>query len=172
VTHVAARVRAARLEDDEAMDRPATRPDRTLVAILAIIAILVISSLVVVLTRREAAVLDPSTPAGTVQAYAAAVIDGDRRAAATYLTHDARDRCDPMMPRPSGTLRVRLLTTDERADSARVRVLVVQSSGGGPLGSSDYDTEDAFDLVKVAGQWKVDTAPWQLSVCPEKGSTP
>ncbi|HEX2704269.1 MAG TPA: hypothetical protein VHM65_00790, partial [Candidatus Lustribacter sp.] len=87
------------------------------------------------------------------------------------LTH-APDRCDPMIPRPSGTLRVRLLTTDERADSARVRVLVVQSSGGGPLGSSDYDTEDAFDLVKVAGQWKVDTAPWQLSVCPEKGSTP
>ena len=49
-------------------------PDRTLLAIMAAIAVIVIIALAVVFTRGEPAPLAESTPAGVTQRYAAAVI--------------------------------------------------------------------------------------------------
>lgn len=142
------------------------RPDRTLFAILAAIAVLVVVALIVVFTRGEPAPLDEATPAGAVQRYAAAVIAGDEAAAAAYLTDAAKSRCSSDTPR-TGTenLRVTLVSTTERPESADVRVLMTVSEGGGPFGSAEYQMEDSFDLVKSGGKWLIDRAPWQLSVC-------
>lgn len=142
------------------------KPDRTLLAILAAIAALVILALAVVLTRGEPAPLDESTPAGVVQRYSSAVIDGDETAAAAYLSDAARNKCSNVERPSADNLRVTLVSTTERADSADVKVLITVSEGGGPFGSAEYQVEDVFDLVRMGDHWLIGNAPWQLTVCP------
>ncbi|HSL36595.1 MAG TPA: hypothetical protein VK883_07195 [Arthrobacter sp.] len=142
------------------------RPDRTLLAILAAIAVIVVVALIVVFTRGEPTPVDEATPAGVVQRYSAAVIAGDEAAAAAYLTDDAKNRCSTNMERmPGDNLRVTLVSTTERPASADVKVLITVSEGGGPFGSAEYQIEDDFDLVKTGDKWLIDRAPWQLTVC-------
>lgn len=142
------------------------RPDRTLLAILSAIAVIVVVALIVVFTRGEPAPLDEATPAGVVQRYSAAVIAGDETAAAAYLTDAAKNRCSTNMERMAGdNLRVTLVSTTERAVSADVKVLITVSEGGGPFGSAEYQIEDDFDLVKTGDKWLIDRAPWQLTAC-------
>ncbi len=50
-----------------------------------------------------------------------------------------------------------------------MRVLIVTVYGTGPLGADEYESEDAFDLVKVDDEWLIETTPWQLAVCAESG---
>lgn len=133
--------------------------------ILAVVAVLAVAALAVVFSRGEPALLDESTPQGVVQRYAAAVIDGDETAAATYLTEAARTQCVDFERAPTENLRVTLVSTTERESSADVRVLIVVSNGGGPFGNSEYETQDVFDLVRTDGKWLVDSAPWQLRTC-------
>lgn len=141
------------------------RPDRTLIGILAALAVLVIVSLAVVFTRGEPAPLDAATPAGVVQRYAAAVLDGDETTAASYLTGPARHRCAAGERMGTQRLRVTLVGTTERGNSADVRVLITSTEGGGPFGSSEYQSEDVFDLVRTGDKWLINHAPWQLMVC-------
>ncbi|WP_313959630.1 hypothetical protein [Arthrobacter sp. U41] len=142
------------------------RPDRTLLAILAAIAVLVVVALIVVFTRGEPAPVDEATPAGVVQRYSAAVIAGDEAAAAAYLTDAAKSRCNNLEPAAADNLRVTLVSTTERPASADVKVLITVSEAGGPFGSAEYQMEDVFDLVKTGDKWLIDSAPWQLTVCP------
>jgi hypothetical protein len=147
------------------MDAAASKPDRILIVILAIIAVLVVAALAVVFTRGQPALLDEATPQGVVQRYSAAVIDGDESAAAAYLTEAARNQCVNFERSSTNNLRVTLVSTTERPSSADVRVLMVASNGGGPFGNSEYENEDVFDLVKTDGKWLIESAPWQLRVC-------
>jgi hypothetical protein len=147
------------------MDAAARKPDRILIVVLSVVAVLVIGALAVVFSRGEPALLDESTPQGVVQRYATAVIDGDESAAAAYLTEAARSQCVGFERPSRDNLRVTLVSTTERPASADVRVLIVVSTGGGPFGNSEYETEDVFDLAKTNGKWLVDSAPWQLRVC-------
>ena len=142
------------------------RPDRTLLAIVAAIAVLVVVALIVVFTRGEPAPVDEATPAGVVQRYSAAVIAGDEAAAAAYLTDAAKNRCNNLEPAAADNLRVTLVSTTERPASADVKVLITVSEAGGPFGSAEYQIEDVFDLVKTGDKWLIDSAPWQLTVCP------
>lgn len=148
------------------MDTTRTAPDRTLVIILFIVATLVIVSLVVVFSRGTPEPLDSATPAGVVQAYATLVLNGDELGAAEYLTGTALDRCDSIGHGTTNDIRLTLLSTEEREDSADVRVAIIESYGSGPFGVSEWETEDVFDLVKADGEWKIAVAPWQLMVCP------
>ncbi|WP_246528021.1 hypothetical protein [Pseudarthrobacter albicanus] len=141
------------------------RPDRTLPAVLAAIAVLVIVALAVVFTRGDPEPLDAATPAGVVQRYAAAVIDGDETAASAYLTAAARNKCGAGQRSGADRLRVTLVDTTERADSADVKVLITVFEGGGPFGSSEYQVRDVFDLARTGDKWLIDNAPWQLTVC-------
>lgn len=140
--------------------------------ILAIIGVLAVAALAVVFSRGEPALLDESTPQGVVQRYSAAVIDGDEAAAQAYLTETARTQCVDFERSSTENLRVTLVSTTERATSADVRVLMVVSNGSGPFGNSEYETEDVFDLVKTDGKWLIDSAPWQLRVCTNRGVKP
>ncbi len=148
------------------MDKPATKPDRTLLVILGVIGVIVIVALLVVFTRGEPALRDADTPEGVVQRYSAAVIAGDDEAAALYLVERERTECEGFFPENSENLRITLVSTTERASSADVRVSIITSYQGGPFGGSEYEFEGLFTLDLVDEKWLVDTAPWQLMICP------
>lgn len=147
------------------MDAPARKPDRTLIVILSVIAALVVVALIVVFTRGEPEVLDESTPEGVVQRYSAAVIEGDEAAAIDYLVPEIRDDCVRMQSGPLDSLRVTLVSTTDRGDSADVRVLIVTSYDGGLFGSSEYEEEGVFDLVRSDDGWLIESTPWQFMIC-------
>ena len=152
------------------MNAAARKPDRILLVIVAAIVSLVVVALAVVFTRGGPQVLDESTPAGVVQRYSTAVIDGDTSTANSYLTEQARSSCRGYFESGPLPARIVLISTSERDNSAVVRVSVVISSGpGGPFGPSEYEMEDRFSLVKDNGKWLVDQAPYQLLSC--KGTT-
>ena len=148
------------------MHTTAGTKDRTLIVILGIIAALVLVALVVVFTRGAPEALDPSTPEGVVQAYSAAVLDGDETAAGAFLTATALSDCAKFGWGQTGDIRVVLVSTTVRADSADVTVSIVTSNSDGPFGASEYEFESNFDLVREDGAWLIDTAPWELSICP------
>ena len=154
------------MDEPAAPDRTTRRPDRILLALVGVVVALVVVALAVVFTRGGPAPLDEASPAGVVQRYSKAVIDDDIPAAESVLTEGAKSRCSGAYfgePRPA---RVVLISTTERADSATVRVSIVHSSqGGGPFGPSEYETEDAFSLLKVNGQWMIDQPPYPLMAC-------
>ena len=148
-----------------AMQTPAARPDRTLLVILSIIAAVAILALVVVFTRGTTAQLDRSSPEGVVQAYTAAVIDGKLSAITPLLSKAAGENCERVQPDTSTNIRVTLVSTKIDGDHAPVHVLISTSYGSGPFGDSGYETEDRFMLVNEGGQWLVDSAPWQFTIC-------
>ncbi|MBT2522406.1 hypothetical protein [Arthrobacter sp. ISL-28] len=154
------------------MNASAGRPDRILIVILSIIAVLVAVALAAVFFSGQQELLDEGTPAGVVQRYAAAVLDGDEAAAAGYLAERSGRQCSPTNRRTAGGMRVTLVSTTERDTSADVRVAISISNGAGPFGSQEYETEDVFDLVKVNGRWLVEAAPWQLTICPARAVKP
>ncbi|MEE1621080.1 hypothetical protein ACQ7DA_03215 [Zafaria sp. J156] len=142
--------------------------DRTLWVVLAVTAALVAVALAAVLTRGGAPRMDPATPAGTVQLYAEAVLDGDTPTAAALLAPTATEGCgvDGAGIVPDGT-RVALVSTRERATSADVTVDLSTTSGGGLFGASEYSYEAVFTLVREGDAWLITSGPWELSVCPE-----
>lgn len=154
------------------------RRDPALLVVVGLIVLLVVVALVVVFSRGEPALLDADTPGGVVQRYSTAVLDGDETSAARYLSAAALADCDrdsrSVDSSASDDIRISLVDTTERDSSADVRVLIVTSYGSGPFGSDEYESEDAFDLVKIDGDWLIDAAPWQLTVCPRvsQGDTP
>lgn len=155
------------------MNAGARKADRILIAIIAGIAALVVIALAVVFSRGEPELLDASSPAGVVQRYSTAVIDGDTATAGSYLTDAARSACSGF--RESGPVpeRVVLISTTERETSALVKVSLTESDGGGgPFGPSEYQTEDRFSLLKVQDKWLIDQAPYQLLSCAETGAKP
>ena len=147
------------------MDEPAVRPDRTLFVILAVIAGLVVVALIVVFTRGEPEQLDESTPEGVVQRYSAAVIGGDEAAAVEYLVPELADDCVRIETAPVDGMRVTLVSTEERDDSADVEVLIAWSYDDGPFGSGGVEEEGVFDLVRAGGDWRIESAPWPLTIC-------
>lgn len=147
------------------MNPAARKPDRILIVILSAIAGLVILALAVVFTRGEPQALDESTPAGVVQRYSTAVLDGDTGAADSYLTAEARSLCGG--PSGGGPLptRVVLISTTERDNSAQVRVSVISPGPGNLLGPSEYEIEDRFSLVRTDGKWMINQVPYPLLSC-------
>ena len=150
------------------MSDSAKRSRIILIALIAGVALVVVIALIAVFARGGVAQYAADTPEGVVQRYTQAVVDDDVTAALDYLVPEVADSCDPVT---SGTddLRVSLLETTERDDTARVRVLVVTVYGSGPLGSSEYESEEVFELVKTGGDWLIETVPWSLAICVEGG---
>jgi hypothetical protein len=130
-----------------------------------VIAGLVIIALVVVFSRGEPEQLDESTPEGVVQRYAAAVIDGDEETAKGYLVSDLADDCVPIETAPADRMRITLVDTTEREDSADVEVLITWSYDESPLGGSGVEERGTFDLVKADDGWRIENAPWPLTIC-------
>lgn len=141
------------------------RLDRTLWAIIAVIALLVAVALIVVLTRGAPEQLDAGTPEGVVQRYSAAVIAGDERGAAEYLSPDAAEDCDTFESESTENLRVTLVSTTQRDDTADVRVSITTIYENGPFGIDEQEFQDDFDLVRIESEWLIEGAPWPLDIC-------
>jgi len=154
---------------DDAPDPQARRSRILMISLAVAVAVVVVVALIAVFVRREPAQYDESTPEGVVQRYSQAVVDGDIDAALTYLVPEVADDCD-RIPIDTQDRRVTLLDTTERSDTARVEVLIATVYGSGPLGTSEYESEGAFDLVKDGGGWLIRTAPWELVVCAQTGT--
>lgn len=144
--------------------------DRPLLVILAGIGVLVVVALVVVFSRGTPAPRDSSSPEGIVQLYTAALVAGDEQTASAYLSETWLAKCDVNQSYSSGSsVRVTLVSTTERPESADVHVLITTTYQGDILGSSSSSYEGVFDLVKFDHRWKIDAAPWELAVCPSGG---
>ncbi|KZE91831.1 hypothetical protein [Microbacterium sp. TNHR37B] len=153
---------------DPAPTAPAPRkPDRALLVVVGVIVAIVIVALVVVFTRGEGEPLDEGTPAGVVQRYTQAVLDGDRDAATRYLIADLAEDCGRVDPGPVGDTRMTLLRARERADTATVDVSLVTRDRGGLFGAGEYQQDDAFSLEKEGGAWRIRTSPWIFTICEE-----
>jgi len=148
-----------------AADPAGPRPDRALWAIGSVIAALVIVALVVVLTRGTPELLDADTPEGVVQRYSADVIAGDERGAAEYLSPDVADDCDTFDAETTENVRVALVSTTQRDDTADVRVSITTIYENGPFGIDEQEFQDDFDLVSIDGKWLIEGAPWPLTIC-------
>jgi len=164
-------------ESAPATASPARR-DPAVLVVLGLIVLLVVVALVVVFSRGEPTPLAADTPGGVVQRYATAVLDGDEAAAAKYLSAGALADCADTgsygTSSETNDTRVALVDTVERDSNADVLVRIVRSSGTGPFGASEYESEDSFALVRAGAGWLIDEAPWQLAVCPPttEGETP
>lgn len=156
-------------ESHDAPDPQSRRSRFLLISLVGGVALVVVIALIAVFVRSAPAQYDERTPEGVVQRYAQAVVDGDIDTALTYLVPEIADSCEEV---PAGTedVRVTLLETTEREDSARVEVLVATVYGSGPLGTSEYEYESAFRLVKVGDDWRIRSAPWEFVVCAETGT--
>ncbi|MHA6667407.1 nuclear transport factor 2 family protein [Homoserinimonas sp. A447] len=148
------------------MDASAPKPDRTLLGVLAVIAVLVVVAVVVVFTRGTPELHDPGTPERAVQEYAAAVIDGDFEAARELLAPAPAEDCVDFGPKATD-LRLTLVETRERGETATVTVLVASGYSGGPFGGSGYEYEEAFQLEHSGDDWLISSAPWEFTVCPK-----
>ncbi|GAA1208293.1 hypothetical protein [Rhodoglobus aureus] len=149
------------------MKQESARPDRTLIAILSIIAAIVVIALVVVFTRGGPADVDPSTPEGVVQSYSRAMVDSDYTTARDFLASEIRDNCDRAEPNTVQGLRMTVISSTVSDDTAVVRVSMER--GSGEFGSSGYTSEEAFTMVREDRLWKIETAPWELTLCCNRG---
>lgn len=140
------------------------QPDKVLLGIVAAIGVLVVVALAVVFLRGEAPELDPGSPAGVVQRYSKAVIEGDAAAAGAYLSADARSRCENYYGEAQVSSVV-LISTTERGETATVRVSIVRGTGEGPFGPGEYAEEAAIGLVKSGGTWLINDLPYSLQTC-------
>lgn len=151
---------------------PQPKRDSVLIAILVAIGVLVLLAIIVVFSRGTPDALDPSTPEGVVQRYTTAVIDGDEDAAAEYLTADLREDCNRFETGMIDNVRVTLVSTTVRAESADVRVSITQTYQNGPFGVSESSYQDVFDLALVDGHWLIEATPWQFVICPAEPVAP
>ena len=151
------------------MNQRTAHPSRPLIVLVCVVAAIVVVALVVVLSRGTPRLLDGSTPAGVVQRYSAAVIAGDEITAKTYLSSSVTASCGRSGVAVPDNIRVALVSTTERAESADVKVSITLSYENGPFGVSEDSVEAAFDLVKENGMWRIDTAPGMLAVCANTG---
>ncbi|MGV8857648.1 hypothetical protein [Rhodoglobus sp.] len=149
------------------MTQQSVRPDRTLIAILSIIAAIVVIALVVVFTRGGAAEVDPTTPEGVVQSYSLAVVDSDYAAARDFLSTELRENCDKADLNTIQGLRMTVISSIINDDNAVVRVSMER--GSGEFGGSGYVSEEVFALVLEDRSWRIESAPWDLTLCYNQG---
>lgn len=143
------------------------RPRRwALIALLAGVVLVVVIALIAVFARGGPAQFAADTPEGVVQRYSQAVIEGDTDTAMTYLVPEVAESCT-RVPSRSTDYRLTLVETTEREQTARVDVLIATVYGSGPLGTNEYEYEEAFDLVKDGDSWLIEVAPWELTICEE-----
>ena len=140
--------------DDVFMEPGAARPDRSLIAIVLIIAAIVVIALVVVFTRGVPTDVDPTTPQGVVQSYSLAMVASDYETARNFLSSDLHDNCDRAEPSTVQGLRMTVTSSTVNGDSAVVRVTM--DYGDGAFGGSGYAYDGVFFLVRESNTWTIE----------------
>lgn len=150
---------------------------RWLVATVVTVAVLIALAALVVALRPQQAVFAPDTPEGTVQAYVAAVIEGDLALARSHFAADLEARCPASVfgTRVREALwwgtadrrddwHVRLLETATLSDGqVRVQVRVERTVASPPFDVSSMTSEHAFFFVLEDGAWRIASFDWPRS---------
>lgn len=139
--------------------------DRFLIGIVVGSIVLVIISVIAVFMlgrSQPSAPVDPSSPAGVVQAYVEALRVGDLDEARTYLTAsaraeaEARDRNNTYRPTPQDN--VRIVVEQVSVSDTRAEVKVTTSrfyARSDPFSSSTSHRDITVHLLREDGAWRI-----------------
>jgi hypothetical protein len=148
----------------------AVRPDRFVVGLTIVAALLVVVGIasVLVLQRQPTPPPDLTTPEGTVLAYIQAYRNGTEAEIDSFysrrLTAEIAQRQSPGFPKPVGprstqpgeSQRVQVLSTRVDGDRATVTVGITTFRADSPVSPSEYTYQTAVSLVREDGRWKLD----------------
>ena len=140
----------------------------------AVLALLIIASVIAAVTREEAE-FAPGSPEAAVQAYLNALISDDFQAARDALSPELRAACsieDMFGGRYPGQRRSaledkRITLEDSRTFGERtfVTVRIAELRSDGLFGPSGYDYDETFTLKQFDGRWKFSKNPWPSFDC-------
>jgi len=140
-----------------------TRPSRVLAIVVALV-VLVIVLVGVLAANRSVSDHDLTTPEGVVQAYVAAVVDGDHDEAAGLLAEDnpcdAGDLDGSYVPELD-----RVVLLDAEVDGDRASVDIETVTAEGPFGAFDFTERHTFRLERSGTDWRITGRPWPLYEC-------
>ena len=134
----------------------------------AVVALVVLSVVVALVTRSEATTFAADTPEGTVQRYLRAVEDGELQEAYGYLSATLHRDCAYRDFRNSTqwldmeSQRVTLEDTERVGDEMEVRVRVTQFHVDPPFGSRESSHVERYVLVEEDGAWRFSEPPWPM----------
>ena len=137
-----------------------------------VVALVVLSVAVALLTGSEATTFAADTPEGTVQRYLKAVEDGELQEAYGYLSVVLQQECAYRDFRSSTrrpdmeSRRVTLEDTERVNGEMEVRVRVTQFQVDPPLGSRESSHVQRYLLVEEGGAWRFSEQPWP-TWCPK-----
>ena len=154
-----------------------TLSSRWLVAIAAVVAALILVSVVVALInpRGAAETLSEDTPEGVVQRFILALEDQDYSLAHGYLSDQLKGSCTVEHVRDdaqwfveeSTDRRVALLEKEDLSGGKmRVRVRVTEVNVSPPFGVNENSYQERYILVQEAGEWRFAELPWPIDWCP------
>jgi hypothetical protein len=148
----------------------AVRPDRFVIGLTIVAALLVVLGLasVLVLQRQPTPAPDLTTPDGTVLAYIQAYRNGSEAEIDSFYSKRLADQLEkqvppgapkPVSPRPiqaGESQRVQILSTRLDGDRATVTVGITTFRADSPVSPSEYTYQTAVPLVREDGRWKLD----------------
>jgi len=126
--------------------------------LLPLAAVAAVVILVAIGLNREPAEFDPDTPEGTVQAYIAALVEGDFETAASFWSEEG---CAPSSIEPTRgapDISATLIRADEGDDEATV-VIQITENVSDPV-SGIYEYQEWFSLVRRADAWQIRQPSW------------
>ncbi|MGZ4436289.1 MAG: hypothetical protein ACXVWU_07955 [Nocardioides sp.] len=141
-----------------------SRPNRILAIVVGLVAVVAVVAGVLAATRH-ASEYPRGTPAGAVQAYLSAVIDGDHQKAAGFLAPGSSCAVADLDRAPVPD-EVRVVLRDTHVDGATAQVDVdVVLPSGGPFGGADYSERQTFRLARAGQGWLITGIPWPMFEC-------
>ena len=126
--------------------------------VLPVVGVGAVIVLVLIGLNREPEQYDPESPEGAVQAYIAALVDGDFETAASFW---AEGDCLPGSIEPTGgapDISASLVSVDGNDDEATV-VIAITDNTTDPL-NGIYEFEEWFTLVNGDDGWKIRQLAW------------
>ena len=150
-----------------------------LIGAAAFLAVLLIVSIVLALTSKEAE-FAPGTPEYAVQTLWRVVESEDIKTAYTMLSQELQQKCTlknymdgsgvPFSIRNSRNSRVTLRDTKFVGDITFVSVHVTRFYGSGPFDSGESSYDRRYALQQEEGEWKFTEYPWPYDHCRESDS--
>ena len=148
-----------------------------LIGAAVFLAVLLIASIVLALTSKEAE-FAPGTPENAVQTLLRAAEDDDIETAYSMLSQELQQKCELKNFADGGRyrssddrdIRATLRDTKVVGDITFINVRVTQFYGNGPFDSGESSYDRRFALQQEEGEWKFTEYPWPYDYCQESDS--
>ena len=145
-----------------------------LIGAAAVLAVLLIASIVLALTSRESE-FAPGTPERAVQDLLRAAENDDIETAYRMLSAELQEKCELKNFADGGRYRsgddrdIRAALRDTRlvGGITFVSVRVTRYRGSGPFDSGESSYDRRFALQQEEGEWKFTEYPWPFDYCDE-----